>query len=101
MLYKFVPSVRLRGFCYSMLCDVAAVGLTWLPAVCEKTSFFLSDEVYLGYGAAIPGKLLDQLAAWPPQRQPWRSQKTSIQKLQNGFDENNWPHLPLPPTQCL
>ena len=65
-----------------------------------KPAFF-SDEVYLGYSAAIPGKLLDQLAASPPQRQPWCSQKNSNQKLQNGFDEDNWPHLSLSPTQCL
>ena len=39
VLYKFVPSVRLQVFCYSMLCDVAAVSLTWLPAVCEKQTF--------------------------------------------------------------
>ena len=65
-----------------------------------KPAFF-SDEVYLGYSAAIPGKLLDPLATWLPQRRPWCSQKNSNQKLQNGFDENNWPHLSLSPTQCL
>ena len=59
------------------------------------------NEIYLGYSAAISGKLMDQLASWPPQRQPCCSQKTSIQKLQAGFDENNWPHLSLSPIQCL
>ena len=43
MLYIFVPSVRLQVFCYSMLCDVAAVGLTWLPAVGEKSDFSLAE----------------------------------------------------------
>ena len=62
---------------------------------------FFNDKIYLGYSAAIPWKLLDHLGSWPPQRQPWCSQKTSIQKLQTGFDENNWPHLSLSPTQHL
>ena len=44
-----------------------------------KTNF-TSDEIYLGYRAAIPGKLSDHLSSWPPQRQPWCSQKTFIQK---------------------
>ena len=62
---------------------------------------FFSDEIYLGYNAAIPGKLSDHLASWPPQRQPWCSQKISIQKFQTCFDENNWQHLSLSPIQCL
>ena len=66
-----------------------------------KNQLFFSHLVYLDYSAAIPGKLLDQLAAWPPQRRPRCSQRNSNQKLQNGFDENNWPHLSLSPTQCL
>ena len=53
------------------------------------------SKIYLGNSAAISGKLLDQLASWPPQRQPCCLQRTSIQKLQPGFDENNWPHLSL------
>ena len=65
-----------------------------------RTSFF-SDEIYLGYSAAIHGKLSDHLASWPRQRQPWCSQKTSIQKLQTGYDKNNWQHLSLSPIQCL
>ena len=62
---------------------------------------FFNDEIYLGYSAAISGKLLDHLAPWPPQRQPCCSQKTSIRKLQTGFDANNWLHLSPSPTQCL
>ena len=62
---------------------------------------FSSDEIYLGYSAAIPGKLSDQLASWPPQRQPWCSQKTSIRQLQAGPDENNWQHLSLLTTPYL
>ena len=65
------------------------------------TTSFLNEEVYLGYNAAISGKLLDHLAPWPPQRQLWCSQKTSIQKLQTGFDENNWQHLSLSLIQYL
>ena len=68
--------------------------------VTSPTNSFV-NEIYLGYSAANSGKLLDQLASWPPQRQPWCSQKTSIQKLQTGLDENNWPHPSLTPTQCL
>ena len=52
-------------------------------------NYFLSDEIYLGYSAASPGKQLDHLASWPPQRQPWCSQKTSIRQLLAGPDENN------------
>ena len=59
------------------------------------------NEIYLGYSAAISGKLLDQLASSPLQRQPCCLQRTSIQKLQTGFDENNWPHLSLSPIQYL
>ena len=61
----------------------------------------ISYEIYLGYNAATPGKLLDHLASWLPQRQPWYSQKTSIQKLQTRSDENNWRHLSPPATQYL
>ena len=66
-----------------------------------RTMHSFSNEIYLGYSAAIPGKQLDHLASWPPQRQPWCSQKTSNPKLQTGFDKNNWPHLSLSPIQCL
>ena len=66
-----------------------------------NNNHFLRDEIYLGYSGAIPGKQLDHLASWPPQRQPWCSQKTSNPKLQTGFDKNNWPHLSLSPIQCL
>ena len=59
------------------------------------------NEIYLGYSAAISGKLLDQLASSPPQKQPCCLQRTSIQKLQTVFDENNWPHLSLSPIQYL
>ena len=62
---------------------------------------FISYEIYLGYSAATPGKFLDHLASWLLQRQPWYSQKTSIQKLQTRSDENNWRHLSPPPTQYL
>ena len=62
---------------------------------------YFKDEIYLGHSAAIPGKLLDHLGSWPPKRPPWCSQKTSIQKLQTGFHENNWPRLSLSPIQCL
>ena len=71
----------------------------------EKVTFpttsFFNEEIYLGYSVATPGILLDLLAPWPPQRQPYCLQKTSIQKLQTGFDENNWQHLSLSPIQCL
>ena len=65
------------------------------------TTSFFNEEIYICYSAAIPGKLLDHLAPLPPQRQPWSSQKTSIQKLLTGFDQNNWQHLSLSPTQYL
>jgi len=58
-----------------------------LPPFTHSNYFF--NQIYLGYSAAIPGKLLDHLAFWPLQRQPWHLQKTSIQQLQTGFDENN------------
>ena len=71
----------------------------------EKVTFpttsFFNEEIYLGYSVAIPGKLLDHSAPWPPQRQPCCLQKTSIQKLPTGFDENNWQHLSLSPIQYL
>ena len=66
-----------------------------------KPTFSVMLEVYLGYSAAIPGTLWDHLAFSPPQRLPWCSQNTSIQKSQAGFDENNWPHLSLLPTRYL
>ena len=34
------------------------------------SDYFFNDEIYLGYSAAIPGKLKDHLASWPLQRQP-------------------------------
>ena len=43
VLYNFVPSVWFQVFCHSMLCDVAAVSLTWLPVVCEKSNFSLAE----------------------------------------------------------
>ena len=64
-------------------------------------SNFFSDEINLGHSAAIPGKLSYHLASWPPKRQPWCSQKTSIQELQTAFDESNWQHLSRSPIQCL
>ena len=64
-------------------------------------SNFFSDEIYLGHSAAIPGKLSYHLATWPPKKQPWCSQKTSIQELQTAFDESNWQHLSRSPIQCL
>ena len=66
-----------------------------------KPTFSVMLEVYLGYSAAILGTLWDHLASSPPLRLPWCSQKTSIRKLQAGFDENNWPHLSLLPTRYL
>ena len=70
----------------------------------SKDSFrasLTSNQIYLGYSEATPGKLLDHLASWQPQRQPWYSQRSSSQKLQIRFDENNWRHLLLRATQCL
>ena len=71
----------------------------------EKVTFpttsVFNEEIYLGYSVAIAGKLLDHLAPWPPQRQPCCLQKASIQKLQTGFDKNNWQHLSLSPIQYL
>ena len=41
MLCIFFPSVRFQVFCHSMLCEVAAVSLTWLPVKCEKSNLSL------------------------------------------------------------
>ena len=77
-----------------------AQGRTGQGKVTFSTNGFVS-ETYLGYSAAISGKLSDQLASSPRQRQPCCLQRTSIQELQTGFDVNNWPHLSLSPIQCL
>lgn len=55
----------------------------------------------LDYSAATPGKLLDHLTSWRPQKQPWYLQTSSSQKLQIRFDDNNWRHLSLRATQYL
>ena len=70
----------------------------------SKDSFrasLTSNEIYLDSSAATPGKLLDYLRSWRPQRQPWYSQRSSSQRLQIRFDENNWRHLSLQATQYL
>ena len=97
LIYFLCP---LTNYLANRLIYLGHRGRTGRGKVSFPTNRFV-NEIYLGYSAAISGKLLDQLASLPPQRQPCCLQRTSIQKLQTVFDENNWPHLSLSPIQYL